>query len=249
MPVAVISPPIHARQESALLRFVDRYFYFFMSVLIAAAVTYGFSRTVDQNLIHPAVRRPALLWVHGIVFTAWLAFFILQSLLVRLHSVKLHRTLGWFGAGLGAAVFIVGLMTAVVMSGFDARYLHLHPPSFIAVAFWDMLCFGVCFGLAIWWRRRPAHHRRLTLIATCAISAAGIGRFPSYIVPPDTFYAGVDALILLGVVRDLLIEKRVHVVYRVVLPLFIVGQVLAMYLFLGKPAFWAKIAWAIANWS
>ena len=37
---------------------VDRYFYFFMALLIPAVVVYGFSFTVGKNLIHPAIPRP-----------------------------------------------------------------------------------------------------------------------------------------------------------------------------------------------
>lgn len=36
---------------------VDRYFYFAMSLLFAAIVVVGFSRTVNQNLFHPAIPR------------------------------------------------------------------------------------------------------------------------------------------------------------------------------------------------
>jgi hypothetical protein len=39
--------------------------------------------------------------------------------------------------------------------------------SFLIVSFFDMLAFGVTFGLAMYWRRRPEYHRRLTLMAMC----------------------------------------------------------------------------------
>jgi hypothetical protein len=38
-------------------RLLDKYFYFAMSLLIAAIVVAGFSRTVNQNLFHPAIPR------------------------------------------------------------------------------------------------------------------------------------------------------------------------------------------------
>ena len=62
------------------------------------------------------------------------------------------------------------------------------------------------------------------LLATCALSAAGLGRIP--ILPPGTFYAGVDFLIVLGVIRDLIVNRRIHSVYKVGLPLFAAGQAL-----------------------
>src|SRR5579863_10755197 len=79
----------------------DRYFYFFMSLLIPAVVVYGFSFTVGNNLIHPAIPRPPILYLHAAVFSGWLLFFILQSALVRTRHVPAHRKIGWFGAGMG----------------------------------------------------------------------------------------------------------------------------------------------------
>ena len=46
-----------------------RYFYFAMSLLLAAIVVAGFKRTVNENLFHPAVPRPFILWIHASAFT------------------------------------------------------------------------------------------------------------------------------------------------------------------------------------
>src|SRR5215467_4406725 len=51
-----------------------QYFYFFMSRLIAAVIVYGFSFTIGENLIHPAIPRPWILHVHATVFSSWLVF-------------------------------------------------------------------------------------------------------------------------------------------------------------------------------
>jgi hypothetical protein len=60
---------------------IDKYFYFAMSLMIAAIVGSGFSRTVDQHLFHASIPRPMILWFHGAAFTCWIAFYILQSAL------------------------------------------------------------------------------------------------------------------------------------------------------------------------
>src|ERR1700761_2230332 len=91
----------------------DRYFYFGMSLLIAAVVVGGFSRTVGPKIIHPKALPPAILYAHALVFYGWLAFFILQSALVRTHNVRLHRTLGWFGVALGVMMPVLGIRTAI----------------------------------------------------------------------------------------------------------------------------------------
>jgi hypothetical protein len=40
-----------------------------MALLIPAVVVYGFSFTVDKNLIHPAIPSPPILYVHAAVFS------------------------------------------------------------------------------------------------------------------------------------------------------------------------------------
>src|SRR5260370_33046405 len=103
---------------------VDRYFYFFLSLAVAGIVVAGFSRTVDRFLFHAAPPRPVLLWIHGAAFSAWVVFFILRSALVRVRKVRVHPTLGWFGAALGALMVTLGAVIAVVIGRFDALRLH-----------------------------------------------------------------------------------------------------------------------------
>ena len=47
--------------------------------------------------------------------------------------------------------------------------------------------------------------------------------------PPD--YGGVDLLILMGVARDLILDRRIHQVYLYGLPAFIVGQTVVIFLY------------------
>jgi hypothetical protein len=236
-----------ARTTAKRASILDKYFYFFMTLLIAAVVVYGFSHTVGNRLIHPAVRPPFILSIHAAVFTGWLVFLILQSALVRTHNVPLHRLTGWFGVALGAAIPVVGVTTAVTMTRF--RLPTLHSPDdlvFILVPFWDVVAFSTSFALAIYWRKKPEFHRRLILLASCALTAAAFGRFPAQILPPVVFYAGVDLLILLGVIRDLIVNRRIHPVYLYGLPGFTLGQAFVMYTVTNTSAWWMKIAHAIA---
>ena len=217
---------------------VDHYFYLFASLLIAATVVWGFHYTVNQNLFHASPPRPLLLWFHGAAFSSWVLFYIFQSALVRTHNVKLHRLLGWFGAALAAVMVVLGCVIAVVMARFD--WYTLHEPGtdiFLSVPFGDMLVFAPCVALAILWRRKPELHRRLLFIGTCVLLDAAFGR-NEYLFNHDLSYWCVDAVILLGVARDLLVNRSVHMVYRVALPALIVVQVLQIYLFRGAPAWW-----------
>jgi hypothetical protein len=142
----------------------DQYFYFIMSLLITAIVIYGFSHTVNQNLIHPDLPRPWILWIHGALFSVWLLFFILQSALIRTRNVRVHRSLGWLGAAMGPAIIVVGLSTSIIMARYEIRYHHAtDAAAFLIVRFLDLTCFALAFALAIYWRRKPEYHRRLML--------------------------------------------------------------------------------------
>jgi hypothetical protein len=225
---------------------LETYFYFFMSLLIAAIVVYGFSFTVDKNLIHPSVPRPMILYIHAVVFSGWLVFFILQSALVRTHNVRWHRLIGWFGLALGIAITVVGTSTAIIMARFNTVQLHSSEADFgMMIPLFDMVCFTPTFALAIYWRTKPELHRRLMLIATCVLTAAAFGRFPTQILPREIFYAGVDVLILFGVVRDLVVNKRINRIYLYALPAFVVGQTIVLYTVFHDLPYWRKIAHTI----
>ena len=239
---ALVAPRVSAAGRYRLL---DKYFYFAMSLLIAAIVVAGFSRTVNQNLFHPAVPRPFLLWIHAAAFTLWVVFFILQSALVRVRKVKWHRLLGWFGAGLAAVMVPLGFTIAIIMGRFDKHVMHVADANtFLSIPFGDMAIFSVLVGLAIYWRRKPELHRRLLFIGTCGLLDAAFGRF-DYLFNHNLFFIAVDAVILLGVARDLLVNRRIHIVYRVALPSLVVVQVLMVYLWRVAPAWWSNIGQAL----
>lgn len=217
-----------------------------MALLIAAVVVYGFSQTIDQNLLHPKIPRPRLLYVHAAVFTSWLVFFTLQTILVRTHNVRIHRTIGWFGVELGALIPIVGVETALTMTRFNMTQLRsTSADADMIIPMWDMVAFTAVFVPAVLWRKKPEFHRRLMLTATCVLTAAAWGRFPERLLPPVFFYAGVDLLISLGLLRDWLVSRKVHPVYLCALPILIAGQTLVMYVVIHKSAAWIRIAHAL----
>jgi len=220
----------------------ERYFYFTMSLVIAVVVIYGFSHTINENLFHPAYPRPFVLYLHAAIFTGWVVLLITQSALIRTRNLRLHRKLGLCALALAIALPIIGIATGVAMARFNTLHGSTDAPEFLIVPFFDMVAFTIVVGLAIAWRRRPEYHRRLMFLATCALTIAAFNRFPARIVPDNWGYAGVDALILLGVGRDLFVTKRIHPVYLYGLPLLITGQVVTMYIFLAKQPEWMVIA-------
>jgi hypothetical protein len=181
---------------------------------------------------------------------------------VRVRNVKLHRTLGWGGAGLATAMTVVGVVTSVVMTRFDLQFLNAHPlftlngmhSSDLAslrvagqlVSLWNISGFTVLFWLAVYWRKKPEMHRRLILLATCMLLAPAFSRFPQPLVS-NHYYYWVDAVILLGVLRDLIVPRRVHKVYYFALPILIAGQQFVAHIVQAQPSWWMQIATAIVR--
>ena len=213
-------------RPATFVRMLDRYFYFGMSLLILVLVTVMFSTTVPARLFHPKIAPPSIVWVHGAVFYGWVLFFILQSGLVKIRKTRWHRTIGWCGLALGIAVLGLGVSTTIVMHRFEFLTLHQGQDAItsISIPLWDMTSFAVAFSLAILWRKKLEYHRRLILIASCALTAAAWGRLPASVAPGFWFYAGVDLLIMMGAARDLLVNRKIHRVYLIALPLLIAGQ-------------------------
>jgi hypothetical protein len=168
-------------------------------------------------------------------------FFIVQSALIRSHNVHVHRRLGWFGVALAVAVVVLGAWTSISMARFSIDQKDpFNSAAFTIAQVLDLASFAVPFALAIYWRTKPEFHRRLMLIASCALADAAFGRFPD--LPLIFSPAGVDALICLGVVRDLVVDRRVHRVYLYALPILIVSQIAAMETFLHASPWWMDIA-------
>ena len=226
---------------------LDRYFYFVMSLVFAVLVVAGFGPTLDEKLVHPAIAPPTILWYHGAVFSAWLIFYIVQTSLVRTRNVKVHRTIGWAGAALVAIMLPLGLATGVQMVHFEIYQLHMpNRHSFLAVPFFDVGSFALCAALAIWWRKKPELHRRLVYFGTSALLVAAFARLDhAYMRAHSSFYLGADLLLLLGILRDRLVNGRVHNVYRIGFPVYFAAQFLIVYLWRGRPEWWVNICRSI----
>jgi len=222
----------------------DDYFYLLTGLLVAAVIVYGFGQTIGADLIHAIPAKPFLLYVHAVAFSAWILFYLLQSALVRARKVRLHRTLGWFGAAIGTSVFVLGIWTAIVMGRFHGAEAFA-PVLFLS--FSDTTAFAVLFALGICFRAKPEAHRRLLFLATCVLTSAGFGRFPIQWLADHWFYAGVDCLVLTGIAHDILTRHRVHPVYRLAVPSLVSLQLFGAYVSFTPDPTWIRIAHRILS--
>jgi len=131
---------------------------------------------------------------------------------------------------LAGTVLVSGFIVLVVMLRFDISLLHRKTvASFLSVLWCDMIIFGVCMALAIYFRKRPEYHRRLIFMASCQLMQAAFVRF-HYIGYHDLFYPALDVLIVAGMSRDIVVDGRVNGVYVYVFPAMILLQAWAAYL-------------------
>ena len=242
VPAAIAS---EANATKQLKKFLSRYFYLCMSMVMAGLAGWGFSRTVDRRLLHATPPRPFLLWIHAEMFSAWVVLFVAQSALVRVRKVSVHRTLGWFGAALAAAMTVSGFIVAVVMLRFEITVLHHKAVApFLSILWADMIIFGACMALAIYFRKRPEYHRRLVFMASCQLMQAAFVRF-DYIGYHDLYYPALDLLIVAGIVRDLAVDGGINKIYLYLFPAMIVLQAWAAYLERVNPGWWQAATQAI----
>jgi hypothetical protein len=140
---------------------------------------------------------------------------------------------------------VLGVMIAIVMGRFDILVLQQKGvESFLSIPLGDMLIFGWCMGMAIYWRKKPEYHRRLVFIASCQLMDAAIGRF-DFMFDHNLFFPALDGLIVLGMARDWAVDGRVHRVYLYGLPAMMAVQSFAMYAWRVNPAWWAAITHAV----
>ena len=236
----------------AVRTFLGRYGYFAQALLLTAVVWYGFSHTIEENLLHPSFPRPAVLYVHAVVFGGWMVLLLIQTGLVALaRKTAWHRRLGWLGLVMGSAMPVLGTVSALNMTRLRYGFGDIDDVAFLILALNDMVAFAALFGLAFALRRRqPEAHRRLMLMATGLICVAALTRFPPWLPAQEmgawTYYAYADALIALGPLRDLVVLRRPHWVYLRVFPAVIALQILANAIYTTRPAAWMHLAfWLI----
>lgn len=214
--------PVRPRRVSDRSLFIGAAIAFPLVVLAGYFKTYYFKAffadapPIANSLVH----------FHGIVMSAWVAYFAAQIALVRVRKVKVHMTMGLVGIALAALVIVVGMATA-----YDAQLVRnaappgMNPHSFFILPSLDMLLFAVYFAAAIWYRKRPAEHKALMLMTAINFAPAAIFRMP--FVPPSNpilVAFGIPALIALAILAwHTWKHKKLNAVFATALAVYIVS--------------------------
>jgi hypothetical protein len=197
----------------------DRTFFIIMAVVAALVVFTGFAPSFFLAVANPGARPLELIYhFHGAVFSAWMAFFIVQNVLIARGNRALHVRLGTFGGLLGCAMIVMAFWVTLhaTRAGFGGP-LGALPDKIqaMAVPFFDMFVFAPLFFAGLYYRRRsPEAHKRLMLMATVGgLLGAAIGRAPLFVGELQRQLYLYLALILAGPAYDLITRRRIHPAY------------------------------------
>lgn len=193
----------------------ERRFYSGMALLILATVVVGFSRTFFLRPFFPDTPAPSegIFLVHGLVATAWILLFVVQTQLVGFGRTALHRRLGVLGGVIAGAMLVLGVWGALVAArratGFTG--VPIPPLQFLAIPLFDVVFFASFVSLAIARRRDLQSHKRWMLLATITMVPAAVARMPGVIsLGPVGFFGLADLFIVALAIWDLRSRGRLH---------------------------------------
>ncbi len=212
-----------------------------MAVAAIVTVFVGFAPTYYLKGYFGTAPLSPLVHFHGLIFSAWIGLFAVQTLLIAVGRVTTHRRLGLAGAWLAALLVAVGLATAV---GFGRRNVATGGAgtlAFLATPFADMVVFGILAGAGIVYRRHPETHKRLMLVATIGLLGAAISRWPFALMQsgPVPFFVVTDLFVLAGIGHDWVVDHRIHPAYIWSGLLLLVSQ--PARLAIGQTAIWQGV--------
>ena len=180
--------PAGARSRST----AGRWFYVSVTLLVIVLNIVAFSPSiVDVSTRTVPLPLTSIDLTHSLVSVAWLLVFLAQVTLVATGRPAVHRRLGVFGVLLSVAFIVVTWFILVegARRGFDLsgdlvpRGTSVDPGTFLAPA-GALVPLGAVVGAAVWYRQRPAVHKRLMMLALLTSTGAPIahvvGHWPAF---------------------------------------------------------------------
>jgi len=220
---------------------LERRFYAGMIIALAAMVFVGFAPSFYLRSFFAGGRSlTPLLYVHGLVFSAWMALLITQSALITSRRPDLHRKLGALGLLLALAMLIAAAATALTLATRLLQSKGANAAGHAALALLDLPVFASLVLAAVLLRRRSQTHKRLMLLATVVIIGAAVNRLPL----PAEFSGRFVRFLLLDlflcslVVWDVLSAGRIYLATLAGTSAIILDQIGQVYL--GQSEWWSQ---------
>jgi hypothetical protein len=195
----------------------DRRFYLGMAIASTIVIFLGFARTYYLKTYFGTPALTPLVHLHGLVFTAWMFFFMAQTALIAWNRPDIHRTLGYAGAALASAMIVLGAMVAFQREKLGRGTPGQSPDVVFLVGLGDILTFAIFVVAGFVWRRnREAHQRLMLLAVVTGLLAAAIPRLPLVgVIGGNSPGMMITALAFLfaGPIYDFISRRRIHPAY------------------------------------
>ncbi len=225
--------------------------YVWLALLMIGMVIVGFWENYFGPLVSGTLDAHWTIHVHTAVFSAWMLLFLGQAVLASRDRVQRHQTVGkTVGILWGGLLAVVGffLAFAILVPGVGTdNEAGSYAPTLLS-HLGSLFAFVVFFAGGMLYRKRPAIHKRLMVLATVALVGAPIARLVPFF---SSYVNGLTVFVMLTTIRlspafaamgyDRWTRGKVHPVYWMGLGL----MALVMSRF-----FWAETeAWlAVGNW-
>jgi len=212
-PTSLAALPSAARLDRPTTRVAASDHRLFIITAIVAAIVVGVGSGAGLVMARTPGARPVtpLVLLHAGVFASWIVLYGVQVSLVASGRTVVHRRLGYVGAGLALAMLTLGY--AVAIHAARTGYSPVpggNPLGFLVAPLGDLVVFAVCVGVALYWRRTAAIHKRMMWFATTMLMFASVTRLPyvrGHIVAILLVFL---AILLIAPVYERVMYGRVH---------------------------------------
>lgn len=192
-------------------------FFFVAHAALLGIVLAGFSPSFYlRPAFHHSAPLPPFLYLHGAVLTVWFSLTVVQGWLIRTKRLRLHRQVGYVAAGYAAIVIVFGtlanlMLIAQIDSPADGENI------VVWGNFFTLAMFAAFVTLAVVFRKSPAAHKRLTLLASVSIVGPALARLPRWPIFGGGLEAGrnyaIGGLLMMFaalIIYDLIVRKKPH---------------------------------------
>jgi len=195
-------------------------FYPVFALALALVVFAGFARTYYLRTWFDVPPITLLVHLHSLVFSMWVALYVVQTRLVAANNIRAHMRLGIAGVAVAVLVVVLGLMTAFVSaSAVRPRPMGMTSTQFVFVPLFIILGFAGLVTAAISLRRRPTLHKRLMTLAMIIILSPAAARLIALMGAKEHFLLLQTTVIAVFVtwclVGDWVKYRAVHPVYGI----------------------------------
>ncbi len=201
-------------------------FYVWLTGAMLLVAFGGFTPTFWRPMASGTAVGAPILYIHGLLFSAWVLFLFAQAAFVATGRTLAHREWGLAGIALATAMACsVPLVVLRQIADADVAGFGDAARRFAIVPLSTLVFFVAATGLAFANVRRPEVHKRLIIVATVAALQAAVARFFLLMAggsaagspPPVLFSVApgliIDLLLVAAIIRDWRERGRPHPVY------------------------------------